>query len=77
MGEMRLSQMGQIAKQFWADIPHHGIYPDLDTYMIMPNHLYGIVIINNPNASCRDVACNVSTPSSGQNHDPVQRQISG
>jgi len=60
-GEIHLSKIGQIAQQFWADIPDHCAYTDLDAYVVMPNHLHGIVIINKPNSSCRDVACKVST----------------
>lgn len=45
-GEMILSSIGQIAKDCWIDIPRH--YPStmLDCYIIMPNHIHGIIIIS-------------------------------
>ncbi len=63
-GFMELSPIGKTAKQFWLEIPQHFQHTDIDVYIIMPNHIHGIVIIDNPNYQpCRDVACNVPTPS--------------
>jgi putative transposase len=41
----KLLPMGEIAKKCWEDIPEQ--YPNvrLDEYVIMPNHLHGIIII--------------------------------
>lgn len=43
---MSLSPIGQIAKKCWLAIPEH--FPDvkLDKYVIMPNHIHIIIIIN-------------------------------
>jgi REP element-mobilizing transposase RayT len=49
-GGMRLSEVGKIAEQCWREIPLH--FPDvrLDEFIIMPNHLHGIIgIIGNNN----------------------------
>ncbi|MDO8240662.1 MAG: transposase [Candidatus Moranbacteria bacterium] len=46
-GEMVLSGIGEIANQFWQEIPKHFPKVILDEYVIMPNHLHGIVEINN------------------------------
>ncbi|NWF89195.1 MAG: transposase [Ignavibacteriaceae bacterium] len=42
-----LSQVGKKVKEYWEQIPMHFNYCDLDYYVIMPNHLHGIIIINN------------------------------
>ena len=44
-GTMVLSDLGQIASLRWESIPQH--YPDLelDAFVIMPNHIHGIVCI--------------------------------
>ena len=46
-GQMILSEMGEIAKREWLKSPE--IRPDmnltLDEYIIMPNHIHGIVQI--------------------------------
>jgi len=73
--KMNLSKTGIIADIFWHEIPHHSPIVELGDYVVMPNHIHGILILNNPdlvsnnrNAQTngnarRDVACNVSTTS--------------
>ena len=64
-GEIVLSETGKIANKFWLEIPDHSKYVQLDEFVIMPNHVHGILFlldneIKNP-INHRDVACNVST----------------
>ncbi|WP_242056515.1 MULTISPECIES: transposase [unclassified Nostoc] len=47
--QVQLSAIGEIAQNFWADIPNHFDYTYIDTYVIMPNHVHGIIIIDRPN----------------------------
>lgn len=44
--KMVLNEYGKIAKQCWIDIPVH--FPDtmLNEFIVMPNHIHGIIIIN-------------------------------
>jgi REP element-mobilizing transposase RayT len=54
------SQMGKIAYQYWVSIPKH--FKDIknDSFIIMPNHVHGILIIDNDNHGddlCRGTAC--------------------
>lgn len=44
---MHLSQTGEIANRFWIAIPEHFINIELDEFVIMPNHIHGIIIVNN------------------------------
>ena len=44
---MLLNKEGIIANQCWLDIPKHFSNVTLDAYIIMPNHVHGIVIIDN------------------------------
>lgn len=61
-GEMRFSEIGKIANECWCAIPEHFPFVVLDEFCVMPNHTHGIIVINNQNDNeCRDVACNVST----------------
>jgi len=41
-----LSQLGQIIEKQWNDIPKQYDDIELDEYVIMPNHIHGILIIN-------------------------------
>lgn len=59
---IKLSNLGQITKQCWFEIPNHYPFTTLDEFTIMPNHVHGIIIINNPHLR-RDGACPVSTDS--------------
>ncbi len=45
-GVMLLNGVGRIARKCWNEIPLH--YPNviLDEYVIMPNHIHGIITIN-------------------------------
>jgi REP element-mobilizing transposase RayT len=43
--EMKLSSLGRIASRYWHEIPSHFPYVKLDEYIVMPNHIHGIIII--------------------------------
>jgi putative transposase len=45
-GEMRLNEVGKIAEKYWIEIPRHFANANLDEFIVMPNHLHGILIIN-------------------------------
>ncbi|OIP98740.1 hypothetical protein AUK40_01175 [Candidatus Wirthbacteria bacterium CG2_30_54_11] len=57
---MKLSPHGLLAQQCWAEIPFHFPFVVLDEFVIMPDHVHGIVIIDHSNGqgngNCRDVA---------------------
>ncbi len=44
--EMHYSEIGEIAKKYWQEIPDHFPFVVLDVYVVMPNHMHGIVIID-------------------------------
>ena len=76
--EMRLSPIGDIAQQFWLGIPGHSRGQiGIDAFVVMPNHLHGIIVINVVgNTSRRDVACNVSTGRITDDVSTYDRKIS-
>jgi REP element-mobilizing transposase RayT len=45
--EINLTEIGRIAKKCWLEIPNHFPFVELDEFVIMPNHVHGIVIIRN------------------------------
>lgn len=59
-GKMVLSQYGEIAEKFWKEIPEHYDKVEMDEYVIMPNHIHGILIINNEK-EIRTERCSVPT----------------
>ncbi|MBU7586616.1 MAG: transposase [Nostoc sp. TH1S01] len=72
--QVHLSEIGKIAAKFWAEIPQHSQNTYIDAYVIMPNHVHGIIVIDNP--ECRDVACNVSTLGDDFDDTDVYRNLS-
>lgn len=45
--KMVLSEIGKSVENYWLDIPKHFPYVELDSFIIMPNHIHGIIIIDN------------------------------
>ena len=56
-GKMILSDTGRLAYQFWAEIPKHFLSVSLDEFVIMPNHMHGILVLS----PVETLQCNVST----------------
>ena len=48
-GKMKYTQAGNIARQLWMEIPNQFGYANLDEYIVMPNHIHGIIRINKTN----------------------------
>jgi len=71
-GEMQLSEIGKIAERFWREIPDHFPFVLLDVFVVMPNHVHGIIIINKD----EDVASTVivETPKLGVSTDTIAPQ---
>jgi len=69
---MYLNQLGQVAKICWQNMPKH--YPEviLDNFIIMPNHLHGILKINNVGA--QDFEPN-NSKSRAQDFEPLPNQL--
>lgn len=56
-GSVQLSPMGRVASDCWSRIPRHFLNVVLDEFVVMPNHLHGIITIahdvvrTNPNGN--------------------------
>lgn len=44
-GNLLLNEIGLIAHTYWADIPQHFNHVSLDEFVIMPDHMHGIICI--------------------------------
>lgn len=44
-GEVKLNQLGKIAENCWSEIPKHFQNIDLEKFIVMPNHIHGIINI--------------------------------
>ncbi|MCI0844512.1 MAG: transposase [Chloroflexi bacterium] len=46
-GEMRLNKNGLIAAEQWVGLPSHYPRVSIDEFVIMPNHIHGIICLSN------------------------------
>ncbi|MUP38659.1 transposase [Labilibaculum euxinus] len=73
--EMQLSVIGKQAQIFWLEIPEHFPNVELGEFVIMPDHIHGIIGIVNP----RDLACKIPTskvPADTSNKNEYMASIS-
>ncbi len=60
--KMQLSEIGIIAYHFWNEITKHFSFVMLDEFVVMPNHIHGIIIINEmPNVETPKLGVSTST----------------
>jgi REP element-mobilizing transposase RayT len=45
-GEMRLNRHGYIVRDAWFDLKKHYRHVELSAFVIMPNHVHGIIVLN-------------------------------
>ena len=57
-GKMAHNNTGQIANDIWMQIPKQFPYAELGEFVVMPNHIHGILIIN----KSRPVQTRLNTP---------------
>ena len=50
--EILLNDWGQVTQRCWHDIPAHFPQVELDAFVVMPNHIHGIMVIDKGTA-CR------------------------
>ena len=41
-----LNELGQVAWDCWNGIPDHFLNVELDAFLVMPNHMHGIIVLN-------------------------------
>ncbi len=70
-GEMRLNSLGYIAFTCWQAIPNHFPHVELDAFVVMPNHLHGILVISDTLIRAR----HCRAPTIKQNHIPQIEQF--
>jgi putative transposase len=61
-GEMICNDAGSIANKCWSDIPAHFPNVILDSYIVMPNHVHGIIFITEQNIGSNITAQNFASP---------------
>ena len=62
--EMMVNDYGNIIKQQWEWLSKQYDYVELDEYIVMPNHIHGILIINNSIRTGHDLSLHMKSLSS-------------
>lgn len=80
-GIMGLYEIGVVVHAFWQDIPNHFEDAVLDEFVIMPNHVHGILFLNGDKPDCCRGAIN-RAPTVGQGgvtgiHNPMGKGTLG
>ena len=61
-GEMQLNEYGRVVRQCWDEIPDHFPHAETDAFVIMPNHIHGILWIVHPPVGARPVGARHAAP---------------
>ena len=48
-GEMSLKDAGRVVADCWTDLPNHYPHVRLDAFVVMPNHVHGVLILSEEN----------------------------
>ena len=64
--QLKLTEVGRIVKENLQQISCHYHYAEIPVFVIMPNHIHFIIIIDSPDNQNGDVARNVSTDTGKQ-----------
>jgi putative transposase len=52
-GQMRINDLGEIVQLSWLDLPRHYLNLQLDAFVIMPNHVHGIIVVEDVGAGLK------------------------
>lgn len=77
-GKMALNTIGNLAQEYWLEIPLHFSFVELGPFVVMPNHLHGVLIINKNDTfnTVETLQCNVSTNDAMSSISPKPGSIS-
>ena len=70
-GKMVLNDTGHTVQSIWNELPIHYAGVKIDQFVVMPNHIHGIIVLSDVGAGAP--AC----PDSGQSQDVEQLQGMG
>jgi len=55
IASLQMTEIGKIAYQNWENIPTFHPYAELDDFVIMPDHMHGILFINKPDKTSWEI----------------------
>jgi putative transposase len=73
-GKSVLSETGRITDKYWREIPDHFPEIRLDQYVIMPNHIHGILVLNPVETPDPGVSKNGDTKTTPDTETPINSE---
>jgi REP element-mobilizing transposase RayT len=76
-GIMHVNDVGQIIQSVWDELPRHYPGVDIDAFVVMPNHVHGIIVLTAVGAAPRgrlDSKSAVGATPRGRPNEPGQPQ---
>lgn len=74
-GKMKLNNYGKIAHDYWRELPEH-LSASIDEFVIMPNHMHGIIILENEDNIRRGLIYQTSFNKKANRERDLMNQIS-
>ena len=72
-GEMRLNEYGKVVYECWTGIPAHSPNATVDEFIVMPNHVHGIIVLTAIAATHAMVGATHASPLRA--HGPKQQSV--
>jgi putative transposase len=83
-GALRPSRRGLVVTQCWQDIPKHHPFVELDAFVVMPNHIHGILLFTGGREEATQasqlqtpprVAATPASPRPANAHGPMSKSL--
>jgi putative transposase len=74
-GKMQLSSIGILADVFWHEIKNHAENVELGAFVVMPNHIHGILILDKPETLPNVETRHALSLQSKQSQTPAQKRF--
>jgi REP element-mobilizing transposase RayT len=71
-GAMRLNDAGKVVEECWQEIPSHFPQVELDEFVVMPNHVHGILVIGESGVAVEERANDRA-----KNFSPLRKRPAG
>lgn len=76
IGKMRLNAVGLLSEKYWLEIPKHFPFIKLENFVVMPNHVHGILIIDKTDSHTQKVDESKTGGVTGKNNPMLYGNIS-
>ena len=61
-----LNRFGEMVEECWREIPDHHHRAELDVFVVMPNHVHGVLVLGQRAPGSRGTACRAPTERFGE-----------